>query len=81
VAFSRGEGAVTVVPRLVLRLEESWLDTTLALPAGRWRNELTGEPVQGTVRIADLLAQFPVALISIAESPAEAESTSPSRAD
>jgi (1->4)-alpha-D-glucan 1-alpha-D-glucosylmutase len=81
VAFSRGEGAVTVVPRLVLRLEESWLDTTLALPAGRWRNELTGEPVQGTVRIADLLAQFPVALISIAESSAEAESTPPSRAD
>ena len=67
VAFARGEGAVTVVPRLVLRLEESWLDTTLALPEGRWRNELTGEVVRGTVRIADLLATFPVGLLSSAD--------------
>jgi len=81
VAFARGEGAVTVVPRLVLHLEDSWLDTTLALPGGRWRNELTGELVQGTMRIADLLAKFPVALLSNADSMPDAEPTTPLRAD
>jgi len=64
VAFTRGERVVTVVPRLLMRLEGSWLDTTLELPAGRWHNELTGESAHGTVQIADLLATFPVALLS-----------------
>jgi (1->4)-alpha-D-glucan 1-alpha-D-glucosylmutase len=67
VAFTRGEGILTVVPRLMMRLEESWLDTTLELPPGRWRNELTGDVAQGLVRIADLLAPFPVALLSRVE--------------
>ena len=61
-------GTVTVVPRLVMRLEESWLDTTLELPSGRWRNELTGDVLQGAVRVAALLAPFPVALLSRVES-------------
>jgi (1->4)-alpha-D-glucan 1-alpha-D-glucosylmutase len=68
VAFVRGEGAVTVVPRLVMRLEESWLDTTLEFPPGRWHNELTGDFLQGAVRVADLVAPFPVALLSRVES-------------
>jgi (1->4)-alpha-D-glucan 1-alpha-D-glucosylmutase len=68
VAFARGEGAVTVVPRLVMRLEESWLDTTLELPPGRWHNELTGDFLQGAVRVADLVAPFPVVLLSRVES-------------
>jgi (1->4)-alpha-D-glucan 1-alpha-D-glucosylmutase len=42
-----------------------WGDTGLELPAGTWRNELTGEPVgRPRVRIRDLLAQFPVALLT-----------------
>jgi (1->4)-alpha-D-glucan 1-alpha-D-glucosylmutase len=43
VAFVRGAAAVTVVPRLVLGLGDDWADTTLALPAARWRNALTSE--------------------------------------
>ncbi len=67
VAFARGDGAVTVVPRLVMRLEDSWLNTTLELPSGAWRNELTGDVVQGVERLTDLLARFPVALFSRVE--------------
>jgi (1->4)-alpha-D-glucan 1-alpha-D-glucosylmutase len=63
VAFSRGGQAITVVPRLVLRLKDRWEDTALALPPGRWRNELTGEMRQGRVPVAELLSQFPVALL------------------
>jgi (1->4)-alpha-D-glucan 1-alpha-D-glucosylmutase len=63
VAFARGDAAVTVVPRLVLGLGGEWDDTTLALPPGRWRNELTGDEVTGRVAVAELLARFPVALL------------------
>ena len=64
VAFARGGGAVTVVPRLPIGLGGDWGDTALALPAGRWRNELTGDPVDGgTVRLDALLRRFPVALL------------------
>jgi (1->4)-alpha-D-glucan 1-alpha-D-glucosylmutase len=68
VAFARGGGGgqvVTVVPRLVLGLLEEWGDTTLDLPAGSWRNELTGEDLEGGERrLGDLLARFPVALLA-----------------
>jgi (1->4)-alpha-D-glucan 1-alpha-D-glucosylmutase len=70
VAFARGDSAVTVVPRLVMRLEGNWLNTTLELPSGAWRNELTGDVVQGVVRLTDLLARFPVALLSRVEASA-----------
>ena len=66
VAFCRGGGAVTVVPRLVLGLAGDWGGTTLGVPAGRWRNLLTGDDVgetAGPVPVADLLARFPVALL------------------
>ncbi|GAC1325327.1 MAG: malto-oligosyltrehalose synthase [Mycobacteriales bacterium] len=68
-AFARGESVVTVVPRLVAGLERSgWGETTLELPAGRWRDALTGvETHGGAVRLADLLAVFPVALLVRAE--------------
>jgi (1->4)-alpha-D-glucan 1-alpha-D-glucosylmutase len=68
VAFARGEGAATVVPRLVVGLERAggWRSTTVALPPGRWRNRL--DPSGGTwsadVALAELLARFPVALLS-----------------
>ena len=54
-----------VAPRLPLRLGGDWQGTTLELPPGRWRDELTGAEVAGgTCRIADLLARFPVALLA-----------------
>jgi (1->4)-alpha-D-glucan 1-alpha-D-glucosylmutase len=65
VAFVRGGAVVTVAPRLVLTLGGAWGDTALDLPAGRWRNELSGETVEGgAVRLAALLARFPVALLT-----------------
>ena len=57
--------AVTVVPRLVLGLNGEWGDTTLEVPDGAWRNALTGDDVDGHVtRMADVLARFPVALLT-----------------
>jgi len=65
VAFARGEGVVTVVPRLVLGLGGRWGETTLTLPAGRWHNALTSDTVDGgEVRLAELLGRAPVALLS-----------------
>ena len=68
VAFVRGDSVVAVAPRLVMRLDENWMNTTLELPAGRWRNELTGDVMQGIVPVAELLAHFPVALLAAGES-------------
>jgi (1->4)-alpha-D-glucan 1-alpha-D-glucosylmutase len=63
VAFERGGEIVTVVPRLVRRVERlGWADTNLALPPGRWRN-LDGAEHHGTLRLATLLAEFPVAIL------------------
>lgn len=68
VAFHRGGGAVVLVPRLVLRLAGDWAETEVVLPEGGWHNEFTGESVAGgTRRVADLLKQFPVALLARSE--------------
>lgn len=65
VAFIRGRGAATIVPRLVLGLGGDWSDTVIELLDGQWQNELTGEQVAGgRVLVADLLKRFPVALLS-----------------
>ena len=65
VAFMRGNGVVTVVPRLVLGLNGNWGSTTLKMSDGTWRNALTGDDVDGHVtRMADVLARFPVALLT-----------------
>jgi (1->4)-alpha-D-glucan 1-alpha-D-glucosylmutase len=71
VAFGRGEGAITVTPRLVLTLRGDWEDTTIEIPRGRWTNVLTREGLEGGVmRVEDLLARFPVALLERDEAPA-----------
>ena len=65
-AFDRG-GAVTVVTRLPHGLagRGGWGDTTIPVPAGRWRDVLTGAVAtsDGTVAVADLLTDLPVALL------------------
>ncbi len=64
IAYARGQGVVTVVPRLPLTLKGAWQDTSIALPEGRWVNRLTGEEISGgDVRLELLLQQFPVALL------------------
>ena len=62
-AFMRGGGSITVVPRLVHRLGGVWRDTVLRLPEGRWRNLFSGDTVDGTVPLQDVLRRFPVALL------------------
>ncbi|MGK7223366.1 malto-oligosyltrehalose synthase [Kocuria flava] len=63
-AFDRG-GAVTVVTRLPLGLAAhgGFTEETLALPAGSWEDVLTARPHTGTVAVADLLSDYPVALL------------------
>jgi (1->4)-alpha-D-glucan 1-alpha-D-glucosylmutase len=74
VAFVRGGSAITIVPRLPLGLERrgGWGGTTMALPPGSWWNHLGDADAawRGTVRMGDLLAGFPVALLG-KESPAD----------
>jgi (1->4)-alpha-D-glucan 1-alpha-D-glucosylmutase len=56
-----------VVPRLVIRLIRAggWRGTEVVLPDGEWRNELTGQRVDGgAVGVAALLGRFPAALMT-----------------
>ena len=65
IAFSRGDGAIAIAPRLPLTLGGDWAETAIALPRGRWHNELTGDTVDGgETLVANLLARFPVCLLS-----------------
>jgi (1->4)-alpha-D-glucan 1-alpha-D-glucosylmutase len=65
IAFARGERAITVVPRLTLKVGANWIDTSIEIPRGRWSNELTGETVDGgEVRADALFKRFPVALVT-----------------
>jgi len=65
IAYLRGGNVLTVAQRWVLQgnpLEE----TSIKLPAGAWHNRLTGERIAqgGACKVKDLLAQFPVALLT-----------------
>lgn len=68
VAFSRG-GALTVATRwpATLAAHGGWGESTVTVPAGAWTDAVTGRPVavdhRGAVRLADLLAELPVALL------------------
>ena len=64
VAFMRGRGVITVVPRLVVSLGSRWEDITIAIPPGRWRNEFGAEMYDGgALALAKLVARFPVSLL------------------
>jgi (1->4)-alpha-D-glucan 1-alpha-D-glucosylmutase len=64
VAYDRG-GAVTVATRLPVALAArgGWSDTALTLD-GDWTDRLTGRTYAGPIRLADLLATYPVALLT-----------------
>jgi (1->4)-alpha-D-glucan 1-alpha-D-glucosylmutase len=48
----------------VIGLNGDWVNTTIELPDGQWRNELTGDEVRGGMMcLAALLAAFPVGLL------------------
>ena len=64
VAFVRGDSIVSIVSRLVIGLDGNWGNTSLELPAGKWRNVLTDEDVSGGRQpLSKLLGRFPVALL------------------
>ena len=64
VAYCRAGVVMTVVPRHWYTLAGQWDDTMIELSGSGWRNCLTGAPIAaGDVRMADLLAEFPVALL------------------
>jgi (1->4)-alpha-D-glucan 1-alpha-D-glucosylmutase len=67
VSFARGDDAIVLAPRLVSHIgwpDADWADTTLTLPRGWWRDELSGSQFEGgTNRIDDLLADFPMAVL------------------
>jgi len=68
VAFDRG-GAITVATRLPVGLQRAggWHDTAVTLPNGRYRDDLTGHEYSGTVEVAVLLADYPVALLALSD--------------
>ncbi len=65
VAFCRGGEVVTVCTRWPLRLEAAggWGTSTLRLPPGRWSDVLGGGTWGGRVKLGELLAGLPVALL------------------
>jgi (1->4)-alpha-D-glucan 1-alpha-D-glucosylmutase len=63
IAYGRGEDAVIAAPRLCMAIAD-WDTTVLEIPAGRWKNQFTGETVDGgKLEMASLVARFPVALL------------------
>ncbi len=61
-AFVRGDDVIAVAPRWTANLSD-WADTRLVLPAGTWRDVLTGVCRTGPAPLADLTGDFPVALL------------------
>ena len=66
IGFVRTGRVACVVTRAPRRLVDGggWKDQTVTLPAGTWRDDLTGRLYEGgEVRCADVLSHFPVALL------------------
>ncbi|MEO6701032.1 MAG: malto-oligosyltrehalose synthase [Jatrophihabitantaceae bacterium] len=66
VAFDRG-GLIAVATRLPVRLEAAggWRQSALELPGGDYQDLLTGARRSGRAPLADLLSQYPVALLCL----------------
>jgi (1->4)-alpha-D-glucan 1-alpha-D-glucosylmutase len=65
IAFLRADRVATIAPRWPLKLGGSWGKTTLDLPQGLWKNQLTGDAVTGgRLQVQKLLERFPVALLT-----------------
>ena len=68
VAFARSPDLVAVATRLPagLAARGGWADTVLPLPgcASGWTDVINGAPVTALPALADLLARYPVALLT-----------------
>ena len=72
---------VVVLPRLAAKLLEgesllprraAWAGTTLTLPAGTWRDILTGERFRSSgepLPLAELFSRFPIAVLRASHEP------------
>lgn len=68
VAFLRGRDVVVAACRWTVALAETgWEETLLPLPEGRWLDRLSGRQWAGSVPLAALLADSPVALLERAD--------------
>jgi len=64
VSFQRGDNVITIAPRLVLTLGD-WNGTLIEIPEGVWKNQLTGDRIQGgKIEVASIVNRFPVALLT-----------------
>lgn len=64
VAYERGGAVIAIAPRLPFSLGSDWSGATLQLPAGKWRNVLAAETVEGgQLPLQAALASFPVGLL------------------
>jgi len=65
VVFTRGDppAVMSVVQRRALRRRGNWGETMIVLPEGAWHNLADDTEHRGAVRVADLLSDFPVALL------------------
>ncbi len=63
-AYTRGDRISVMAPRLVFKLNRDWGDTSVQVPSGNWKNQLSGSFFKGgTLRVGDILERFPVALL------------------
>ncbi|HTX93834.1 MAG TPA: malto-oligosyltrehalose synthase [Mycobacterium sp.] len=63
-AFGRGNDIVVAVTRWTVRLAETgWGNTVLPLPAGTWKDTLTGAIADGPTSAAQLFGELPVVLL------------------
>ncbi len=64
IAFTRGEDVIAIAQRHTLTLGGDWQDTSISLPEGAWQNILAKKQLSGgSQKMADLLQDFPVALL------------------
>ncbi len=59
----RGDDVIVVVPRFTYTLGGDWMDTSLTLPDGSWRNLYTEAVLSGVVTPSEVFGRFPVALL------------------
>ncbi len=64
VGYRRGEDILVIASRLNWQLRRNWEDTTVQIPAGTWKDVLSGNSVRGGLaKVADVTHEFPVALL------------------
>ena len=65
VGVRRGKDIIVLVPRLVMKLDGAWEDTSVEIPEGKWKNVFTNEDfISGVRSVSELLRKFPVALLA-----------------